>query len=420
MAFWNWFKKSKPGKKTLPEGQPEEVTEDKAVSEKGHEPEVLKREKASEASDKPGEKRVSPERLEQENVIPATKAELKRYIQDCLDGMAESDRQIAKIKVEYEQVTEYLTDIQKIDAISGEDREQLLTLCRRINQLLKERNQYKNREMTITESQVRRFDRYQDDLIDQIKKMYENEMFLKAVESDMGHLEKEKEYQRYLQREIQEKQNALKGMSKALAVFIGALIVFFAAVYFALEVDMTYPYLGTLLLAAVSATVIFVEANKNRSEMLQTERCLSKAIGLLNKTKIKYVNTVSVLDYDRQKYGVKNANDFEELWGEYCKAKEYQRKFQENTQLLSSSNDAMQQLLAGYQVVDTEVWLVQTYAILDNREMVEIRHELNQRRGKLREQIKYNTENKEEFIHRLQKIGELHEEWNPEIEKLLG
>ena len=174
-----------------------------------------------------------------------------------------------------------------------------------------------------------------------------------------------------------------------------------------------------MLLAAVSATVIFVEANKNRSEMLQTKKCLSKAIGLLNKTKIKYVNTVSVLDYDRQKYRVKNAHDFEELWGEYCKAKEYQRKFQENTQLLSSSNDAMQQLLAGYQVVDTEVWLVQTYAILDNREMVEIRHELNQRRGKLRERIKYNTENKEEFIHRLQNIGELHEEWKSEIEKLL-
>jgi hypothetical protein len=72
-------------------------------------------------------------------------------------------------------------------------------------------------------------------------------------------------------------------------------------------------------------------------------------------------------------------------------------------------------MLTGYQVKDPEVWLVQTYAILDDREMVEIRHDLNQRRQKLREKIQYNTETKERY---LQDIGEVVTA-NPSLKKYL-
>ena len=140
--------------------------------------------------------------------------------------------------------------------------------------------------------------------------------------------------------------------------------------------------------------------------MTLSERKMSKAIGLLNRTKIKYINNVSVLDYDRQKYGVKSAKDFEGLWGEYCKAKEYERKFKENTEQLHQSNENLLHLLEEYQVADPEVWLIQTYAILDNREMVEIRHELSQRRQKLREQVAYNNAMKTAMTGRIQRVLE--------------
>ena len=277
-------------------------------------------------------------------------------------------------------MTEYLTDIQKIDRIAGEEREKLLELCKRIQRLLQERNQYKNRTLTITERQMRRFDRYQDELIDEIKKMYENEMYQKAI---------------------------------------GSLIVLFILLYFNLDSNMTYPYIGTLALAAVSAVVIFTESNKNRYEITLSEKKYNKAVELLNRTKIKYVNNVSVLDYNREKFGVKNATDFEELWGEYCKAKEYERRFRENTEQLSKSNDALQQQLDRHEVSDTEVWLVQTYAILDDREMVEIRHDLNQRRQKLREQIRYNTEVKEDYEKQIREVAGSSENGSEIIKEVL-
>ena len=39
-------------------------------------------------------------------------------------------------------------------------------------------------------------------------------------------------------------------------------------------------------------------------------------------------------------------------------------------------------------------------------EMVEIRHDLNQRRQKLREQIKYNTDTKEDYEQHIRKVVE--------------
>lgn len=210
-----------------------------------------------------------------------------------------------------------------------------------------------------------------------------------------------------------------KKLAKGISGLIGSLIVLFILLYFNLDSNMTYPYIGTLALAAVSAVVIFTESNKNRYEITLSEKKYNKAVELLNRTKIKYVNNVSVLDYNREKFGVKNAADFEELWGEYCKAKEYERRFRENTEQLSKSNDALQQQLDRHEVSDTEVWLVQTYAILDDREMVEIRHDLNQRRQKLREQIRYNTEVKEDYEKQIREVAGSSENGSEIIKEVL-
>lgn len=393
MAFWD----RKRRKKKQPETE-WETTESAADSaaEENTQPDGNRQTK-NVASD--SEKMLQD--MQPEEVRTITLADKKRYIRESCELIRDSEKQAQQRKEEYEQVTSTLTDIQKIDRIDGQDRQDMLDLCKKIHHLLQERNQYKNRELTITEAQMRRFDRYQAELVDEIKKMYQGEIYQKAIDSDRKHLEEEKQSLYKEQDEIVYKQDTLKKMAKILAVLIGSLILLFAVLYYTMKIDMTYPYLGTLFLATVSATAIFVEANRNRRDITLTERKLGKAIGLLNRVKIKYVNNIGVLDYNCQKFGVKNAADFEEKWGEYCKTKEYERKFKNNTLQLSQANEDLQSLLEEYQVQDPQMWLVQTAAILDQREMVEIRHELNTRRQKLREQIAYNTEVKKNLLQKM-------------------
>ena len=203
--------------------------------------------------------------------------------------------------------------------------------------------------------------------------------------------------------------------SLVLSLLIVSLFVLFIVIYYALEVDMTFPYLGTVLLAAISATVIFVEANKNKHDMLLNDRKVNKAVGLMNRVKIKYVNNVNMLSYNCEKYGVKSAKDFESKWNEYCKMKEYERRFRENTEKLNFNSECLTTMLRENDVADSDIWVSQAIAIVDDREMVEIRHELNKGRQKLRERIEYNEKIKADTV---QQIDELIQQY-PDMQKEL-
>jgi len=327
---------------------------------------------------------------QQEKFSSVDRKDQKRLVRECCESAMENDRQISEAKKEYEKITSHLSDIQKIDRISGTERKELVDICKNIVNLVNERNRYKNRTLTITEAQMRRFEPYEEDLVDEIKKMYSAESYQKAIESDISNLKKEKELLYHEQREILGKQNSLKSMAKVLSALIISLFVLFIVIYYALEVDMTLPYLGTVLLAAVSATVIFLEANKNKHDMLLNDRKVNKAVGLMNRVKIKYVNNVNMLSYNCEKFSVKNAKDFEQKWNEYCKMKEYERRFRENTEKLNFNNECLISLLRENGIADSDIWASQALAIIDEREMVEIRHVFNQGRQRLRERIEYN------------------------------
>ena len=396
MAFWNRKKKNK-----------------KSIIEADVKSENLS--EISEISARSDVKRIEEEDLKQEEVIPVNKADTKRFVRESCESAMENDRQIKETKTEYEKVTSMLTDIQKIDRISGDDRKELVDICKNIVNLVNERNRYKNRNLTITDAQMRKFEPYEETLVDEIKKMYNAETYQSAIESDISNLRKEKIMLYDERQEIVEKQNALKRMAKVLAVLIISLFVLFIVIYYAIEVDMTFPYLGTILLAAISATVIFVESNKNRRDMLINERKVSKATSLMNRVKIKYVNNINLLDYNCEKFGVKSAKDFESKWNEYCKTKEYERRFRESTDKLNFNNECLLDLLKEHDIIDRDIWVSRAIAIVDEREMVEIRHELNSQRQKLRERIEYNSRTKAGLVKQIDDVIKQ----NPEMQKEL-
>lgn len=397
MAFWNRKKKAKD--LDISDSVSVEIQQDSNIS--GKSLDIIE-----EIADTKQEKFSSVDRKDQ-----------KRLVRECCESAMENDRQIAEAKKEYEKITSHLSDIQKIDRISGSDRKEMVDICKNIVNLINERNRYKNRTLTITEAQMRRFEPYEEELVDEIKKMYSAEAYQKAIESDISNLKKEKELLYNEQREILGRQNSLKSMAKVLSVLIVSLFVLFVVIYYALETDMTLPYLGTVFLAAVSATVIFLEANKNKRDMLLNDRKVNKAVGLMNRVKIKYVNNVNMLSYNCEKYSVKNAKDFEEKWNEYCKMKEYERRFRENTEKLDFNSECLVSLLQENGIVDSEIWTRQALAIIDEREMVEIRHVLNQGRQKLRESIEYNEKIKAGTV---QQIDELITKYPDMQDELLG
>ena len=95
---------------------------------------------------------------------------------------------------------------------------------------------------------------------------------------------------------------------------------------------------------------------------------------------------------------------FENKWNEYCRMKEFERRFRENTDKLHFNSECLMDILKENEVVDREKWISNAIAIIDDREMVEIRHDLNQQRQKLRERIEYNEGIKANLVKEIDEL----------------
>ncbi len=75
--------------------------------------------------------------------------------------------------------------------------------------------------------------------------------------------------------------------------------------------------------------------------------------------------------------------------------------------------------LNAYGIHDSEVWVHQVSALLDSRDMVEVRHRLNLRRQQIRERIAYNEGNKDKAYQELHQFMERFPAAKPEVAYIL-
>ena len=156
--------------------------------------------------------------------------------------------------------------------------------------------------------------------------------------------------------------------------------------------DTRLGYLLTAGATAVVITLIYVKHMDARRELKRVETGINKIILLQNKVKIRYVNNTNLLEYLYMKYGVSSGKELSQLWENYKLEREEREKFRRAEIDLDYSEQELLQILKCYQVQDPAIWLHQTEAILDPKEMVEIRHNLIIRRQSLRRRMDYNRE----------------------------
>jgi hypothetical protein len=333
-----------------------------------------------------------------------TKSERLALVQDNCEQIIENLRQIEEAKVEYQAVTSYLTDMQKIDMIPREQRATLEDAARRILNLNKEREKYREKNTNITDGQYRLFERYEIQLPREMEAIKESERYQVVIQKDLDQLDQEKQNLLSEEEDIFNKHAFLKGIAITTCVIVVLLFGVFAALASFTGTNLTMPFLLTVLMGMVSAFYIFMEARKNLYDIKVVELKQNRQVILMNKVKLKSVNNRNYLDYTYNKYMVENYNELKVCWEEYVKVKDETRRYQNNTELLKFYNNELIHELKKFQIADSEIWIYQPTAILDNREMVEVRHRLNIRRQKLRERIALNSKQKEEAVETISSI----------------
>ncbi len=342
------------------------------------------------------------------------------YIKENCELIQESNRQIEDAKVEYQAVTSYLTDMQRIDLIPLEQRGRLYDAAKNIVTLTKEREGFQNRpESILSEQQFHIFEQNEVQIPKELPKLKENEQLRVAIEQDRIHLENERMDLEEEQEDIISKQSFLKG----IAIVISLMVVFLFTLFIMLANNSggnyVIPFCLTVLMGMIAAIYIILEARKNEGGINMVARKQKRLVTLLNKITIKSVNNINYLEYTYHKYMVGSFDEFKTLWEEYKRIKEETSKYKKNTESLEFYNNDLIHQLRKFDIKDCEIWILQPNAIIDKKEMEDVRHRLNVRRQKLRERIDLNINQKEEARSEIRRTVDIYPESRYDAEKLM-
>ena len=321
--------------------------------------------------------------------------EREKYVTSLLEQIREAQEQIRQCEAEYRTVDQYLMDMEEISYIPPDDREKLTELARAVSLLERDKIQYEEKKQRLSDADFAKMERLSDDTDEGVRKLKEAESYQQAIRSDLQKLEGEKQACLFRKQEAAVMMENLRGMALISTVAVFCCIFLLLGMQLLLQMDVRIGYILIAGAAALTLLVVYMKYTDAAKENVVASRSLNRVILLQNRVKIRYVNNTNLLDYLYLKFGINSAGELEKLREQYQSEKEERSRMKETMQDLTFSQEQMVRLLRSYKLHDPLIWLHQVEALLDPREMVEVRHALITRRQKLRKQIDFNTANVE-------------------------
>ncbi|MBQ7775844.1 MAG: hypothetical protein IJ379_07975 [Lachnospiraceae bacterium] len=322
----------------------------------------------------------------------ANSEERNQYVDGCLEQMNEATKELELLSGEYALVTAYLTDTEEVEALPEGEQETLVASANRLRIVEQERKGYLEKKNRMPDSVYYRMQDKEAELESGIRKIKEAENYGGIIKQDMQRLNGERHAYAYRKEELVSMQDNLRGM---LIIFMAALVAcvaVLAVLQIVLEMDTQVGYFIAVVSAAIALTVIWVKHMNAGKELVRVEKATNKLIQLQNKVKIKYVNNTNLLNYLYLKYQVKNGKTLEKQYAEYLQEKEERKQYAEAEAKREYYIKLLNEQLTRYRVRYPERFTARVEALLDRKELVEMRHELILRRQALRKQIDYNNE----------------------------
>ena len=163
-------KKQNPGKGAITE-------EEKELIEEGIERRIRKQQEQKEQQNtsledaiEDYEPTLSYEEDREEEFLVPTEQTIEEYIQAIAENceqIVESERQTEHAKIEYQAVTEYLSDLQKIERMEPGEKKLLEDAAGKVVRLTKEREDYQQKEIHTSNPRFRPLRNYEGNIMEE-------------------------------------------------------------------------------------------------------------------------------------------------------------------------------------------------------------------------------------------------------------
>ena len=341
------------------------------------------------------------------------------YVLDHCEQIIESARELGEEKKEYDIVTSYLKDIEFLTDLPEEQKAPIRDVAENISKLHQERDQYLNMSKKISDAQYVMLEQMEPDIQDTVRRMRENEAYQTTIKHDMAYLEGEKMQWTLLRSELLHEKYVLRIASYIVFSAFFLCLILLVVLQAGFSVDITWGWIVLATLAAGGGFFIFVRYQNAVSGIARAESNANRAISLLNKTKIKYVNITNAVDYACEKYHVRNARELEYQWEQYLEEVRRKERYMRTNDDLDYYNQKLIRLLKEYRLYDAKAWVDQPLALIHPGEMSEMKHNLLVRRQKLRARIQYNANVVEQERAQIDHLMSLHPEYEEEIRGII-
>ena len=316
-------------------------------------------------------------------------AAIRNYVINLCEQLIDISREMEDVRKEYNQVTEYLNDIQIVEGLEGEPKKQLIEVSTQVSKLIGARNEYMNAEKKISDEVFYQMQELEDEVPKIIRRLMDNEKYLDTIKRDLNRLAAEKVEWSVLRHERKEEQAYLRKMTQVLVVVVGVLAVVIAGLSIVFEWE-TLPLFILAFFATVAACYIVLRMQECEKDIKRCDVNQNYTITLENRVKIKYVNMKNAVDYTCRRFHVNNSRELTYNYEQYIEVCKEREKFKNVNEDLDYFNNRLMRILRGLNLYDAKIWLNYANAVIDPREMVELKHEYFTRRQSLRNRIEYS------------------------------
>ena len=341
--------------------------------------------------------------------------ERQKFIRSCVEQMKNASEELDRVSEEYNTVTAYLKDIEEIEALPSGEAQYVKDSAKKIQLYEKATREYREKKDRLTESQFLHIEKYEHIMPKPYKDIKEAEDYRALIKGDITKLEGEKHAYQYRRAELHNDIANTKGMVMICAMAFVVCLFMLLVLQYGFEMDASIGYILAIGVGATAVTVLYVRYLDLIKQLEKTEKGINRIILLKNTVNIRYVNNKNLLDYLYLKYKVNSGKELLTMWEKYQKEKEERNRDIQNREELDYHKRSLISILRRYQLHDPDIWIYQTAALLDPKEMVEIRHGLVDRRQKLRTQMDYNKRLATEAQKEIKDVIENYPQYKDEI-----
>lgn len=328
--------------------------------------------------------------LRREDVNMNDEAQREKYVRSCLEQIEEASKEMDELTAEYSMVTSYLTDMEEVEALPQEEKKLIAERAEKVVNLLGEQKRFQKSASRMSDQDYKRMERIQEEMPEGYEKVKECEEYHELVKNDLVRLSGERHAYYYRKNELRALIENTRGIAVIAMIATVTACVILLILQVSLELNVKIGYLLTAGFGALSLTFLYVKHTDAIKELKRLELAINKLILLQNRVKIRYVNNTNLLDYYYIKFNIESSTQLKELWDLFIVEREERAKIEKANEELDFYSGGLLTLLGRYHIKDPSIWIHQAEALLDNKEMVEIRHDLIVRRQKLRKQMEYN------------------------------